>query len=56
VEIEVSAANVLFDSYIVDTLNIDVPKTALFSLEGIRTAVAVSGTLNKSDDVDNHWS
>jgi hypothetical protein len=56
VEIEVSAANVLYDSYIVVTLNIDVPKTALFNLEGIRTAVAVSGTLNKSDDVDNRWS
>lgn len=56
VEIEVSPANVLFDSYIVDTLNIDVPQTALFSLKGIRTAVAVSGTLNKRDDKDDHWT
>lgn len=56
VEIEVSPANVLFDSYIVDTLNIDIPKTALFNLKGIRTAVAVSGTLNKRDDKDDHWT
>ncbi len=56
VEIEVSPANVLFDSYIVDTLDIDVPKTALFNLKGIRTAVAVSGTLNKQDDIDDHWT
>ncbi len=56
VEIEVSPANVLFDSYIVDTLNIDVPKTALFNLKGIRTAVAVSGTLNERNDTDDHWT
>lgn len=56
VEIEVSPANVLFDSYIVDTLNIDVPKTALFNLKGIKTAVAVSGTLNQRDDVDDYWT
>lgn len=56
VEIEVSPANVLFDSYIVDTLNIDVPQTALFNLKGIRTAVAVSGTLNERDDTDDHWT
>jgi len=56
VEIEVSPANVLFDSYIVDTVNIDVPKTALFNLKGIRTAVAVSGTLNERDDKDDYWT
>ena len=56
VEIEVSPANVLFDSYIVDTLNIDVPKTALFQLKGIRTAVTVSGTLNEREDIDDHWT
>lgn len=56
VEIEVSPANVLFDSYIVDTVNIDVPKTALFNLKGIRTAVVVSGTLNERDDKDNNWT
>ena len=56
VEIEVSPANVLFDSYIVDTLNINVHKTALFNLKGIRTAVAVSGTLNERDDIDDQWT
>jgi len=56
VEIEVSPANVLFDSYIVDPIKIDVPKTALFNLKGIRTAVAVSGTLNERGDKDNYWS
>ncbi|WP_198440174.1 carbohydrate-binding family 9-like protein [Pareuzebyella sediminis] len=56
VEIEVSPANVLFDSYIVDTLNIDVPETALFNLKGIRTAVKVAGTLNDRNDKDDHWT
>ncbi len=56
VEIEVSPANIIFDSYIVDPLNIDVPKTALFNLKGIRTAVVVSGTLNERDDQDDHWT
>jgi hypothetical protein len=56
VEIEVSPANVLFDSYIIDPVNIDVPKTALFNLKGIRTAVVVSGTLNERDDKDDNWT
>jgi len=56
VEIEVSPANVLFDSYIVDPENIDVPQTALFNLPGIKTAVNVSGTLNKRDDTDDKWT
>lgn len=56
VEIEVSPANVLFDSYIVDPVNIDVPKTALFNLKGIRTGVVVSGTLNERDDKDENWT
>ena len=56
VEIEVSPANVLFDSYIVDPVHIDVPKTALFNLKGIRTAVVVSGTLNERNDRDDHWT
>lgn len=56
VEIEVSPANVVFDSYIVDPVKIDVPKTALFNLKGIRTAVVVSGTLNERDDKDDYWT
>ena len=56
VEIEVSPANVLFDSYIVDPENIDVPVTARFDLPGIRTAVRVNGTLNKRDDMDENWT
>lgn len=56
VEIEVSPANVLFDSYIVNPISIHVPKTALFNLTGIRTAVVVCGTPNKRNDKDNHWT
>jgi hypothetical protein len=55
VEIEVSPANVLFDSYIVDPQNIDIPATAAFNLPGIRTAVSIDGTLNVRDDIDNNW-
>lgn len=56
VEIEVSPANVLFDSYIVDPQNIDVTATALFNLPGIETAVHVNGTLNKRNDIDESWT
>ena len=55
VEIEVSPANVLFDSYIIDPVNIDIPATAAYDLSGIRTAVVVNGTLNKRDDTDVSW-
>ena len=56
VEIEVSPANVLFDSYIIDPQNIDIPATAAFDLPGIRTAVSIAGTLNVRDDIDNSWN
>jgi len=56
VEIEVSPANVLFDSYIVDPQNIDVPATARFNLPGIRTAVEINGTLNEREDKDQNWT
>lgn len=55
VEIEISPANVLFDSYIVDPLNIDIPATAAFDLPGIRTAVTIAGTLNMRADSDTSW-
>jgi len=56
VEIELSPNNVLFDSYIVDPVNIDVEETAKFNLAGIETAVAVKGTVNKLDDQDSGWT
>ncbi|TFG72233.1 MAG: hypothetical protein E4H26_11315, partial [Flavobacteriales bacterium] len=56
VEIEVSPANVLFDSYITDPNHIDVPETARLDLKGIRTAVQVEGTLNQRDDKDTVWT
>jgi hypothetical protein len=56
VEIEVSPANVLFDSYVVDPENIDVQTTAQFNLAGIKTAVSLDGTLNMREDIDNSWT
>lgn len=56
VEIEVSPANIIFDSYIVDPENIDVPATAKFNLPGLTTGVTVQGTLNKRDDKDISWT
>lgn len=56
VEIEVSPANVLFDSYIVDPENIDVTATAQLNLPGIETAVQVKGTLNMRNDIDESWT
>lgn len=55
-EIEVSPANVLFDSYIVDPFNIDVAATKQYDLAAIQTAVAVEGTLNQRDDRDRRWT
>jgi len=56
VEIEVSPKNTLFDSYIIDPFNIDVPATSEFNLQGIRTAVSISGTLNQRNDEDTSWT
>jgi LmbE family N-acetylglucosaminyl deacetylase len=56
VEIEVSPNNVLFDSYIVDPFNIDVPATIPFNLKDIKTAVHVIGTTNNRQDEDEIWS
>ncbi|MCB9087012.1 MAG: carbohydrate-binding family 9-like protein [Calditrichae bacterium] len=49
-------ANVLFDSYIVDPVHIDVPATKQYDLSAIQTAVAVEGTLNRRDDRDRRWT
>jgi hypothetical protein len=54
-EIEVSPANVLFDSYIIDPKKIDVTETSRLDLVGIKTAVQVNGSLNKRDDLDESW-
>lgn len=55
VEIEVSPANIIFDSFITNPKNIDVPATALFDLPGIKSAVRINGTLNSSIDKDSNW-
>ena len=56
VEIEVSPANIIFDSYIVDPENINLPATASFNLPGLRTGVTVQGTINQREDIDNSWT
>lgn len=56
IEIELSPSNVLFDSYIVDPVDIDVDETSKFDLPGIKTAVVVDGTVNKRDDEDKKWT
>ncbi len=55
IELEVSPTNVLFDSFITDTLNIDSIITPQFELAGWQTAVAVDGTVNDSTDTDQKW-
>ena len=56
VEIEVAPNNVLFDSYIVDPVNIDVEATAEFHLPGMISAVSIDGTLNQREDTDRRWT
>jgi hypothetical protein len=55
VEIEVSPRNIWFDSYIVDSLDIDVKATAQFNLTDFRCAVDVKGTLDNRNDTDIKW-
>jgi hypothetical protein len=56
IELEVSPANVVFDSYITDTLDIDLVETPKFEIEGFQTAVKVNGTVNDSTDIDQDWT
>ncbi len=56
IEIEVSPLNVLFDSYIVQPEEIDIDETAKYELSGMKTAVAVNGTVNRREDVDRDWT
>jgi hypothetical protein len=56
VEIEVSPKNVLFDSYIVDPVDIDIAVTKKYDLNGIKTAVSVDGSVNAEDDPDKQWT
>lgn len=55
-EFEVSPRNVLYDSYIVDPKNIDVPATSKLDLADIQTAVHVEGTVNQRKDQDQRWT
>jgi hypothetical protein len=56
VEIEVSPKNILFDSYIVDPVDIDIEATKEYDLPGIKTAVSVDGSVNAEDDPDRQWT
>ncbi len=55
VEIEVSPKNVVFDSYIVDPVNIDIAATKEFDLSGLKSAVWIEGSLNDESDIDLSW-
>ena len=56
VELEVSPKNILYDSYIVDPVKIDVPETLKYNLKAIKTAVKVNGTVNSRKDKDQNWT
>ncbi|MEM7656579.1 MAG: carbohydrate-binding family 9-like protein [Bacteroidota bacterium] len=56
VELEVSPNNILFDSFITDPKNIDVPATIKYDLKTIQTGVQVDGTVNKRKDQDQSWT
>lgn len=55
VEIEVAPTNIYFDSYIVDTLNIDMEETTKFELAGFKSSVKADGTINQREDEDREW-
>lgn len=56
VEIEISPANVLYDSWIVDPENIDVPATSAYDMDDFQSGVSVKGTLNERSDQDSVWT
>ena len=56
VELEVSPNNVLYDSYIVDPVKIDVDETLKYDLKAIKTAVKVTGTTDNRKDKDQKWT
>ena len=56
VELEVAPTNVVFDSFITDTLNIDLVVTPRFELAGWKTAISAEGTVNDSTDIDTGWT
>ena len=56
VELEVSPNNVLFDSYIVQPDDIDIPETLKYNLKQIKTGVQVVGSVNKRKDTDQSWT
>jgi hypothetical protein len=56
IELEVSPKNVVFDSFITDTANIDLVVTPRFDLCGWHTAVKVHGTVNDHSDHDSLWT
>ncbi|MFC2115037.1 carbohydrate-binding family 9-like protein [Bacteroidota bacterium] len=56
IELQVSPKNVVFDSFITDTANIDLIVTPRFDLEGWRHAVSVHGTVNNNSDHDSLWT
>lgn len=53
IEFEMNALNTVYDLY---RPNKGAPLQIPWDIEGLETAVHVSGTLNKNDDTDNYWS
>ena len=56
IEIEISPTNIQFDSYITDTLNIDLIETPKYNIIGLKSAVFVDGTVNNNQDTDKSWT
>ena len=56
IEIEISPANIQFDSYITDTANIDLIETPMYDIEGLKSAIFVDGTVNNNSDIDKSWT
>lgn len=56
IEIELSPAGVLFDSFIINPDVIDVDSTSDFNLSSIEYVVDVDGSLNDSTDIDTKWT
>lgn len=54
-EIQVSPANVVFDALFASHRSPDWTQARSFNLAGLRTAVKVTGTLNRTGDQDSGW-
>jgi len=55
-EIEVNAFNTVMDLFMVKPYQLGGKSNLSFNIDGLKTAVKISGTVNNPDDIDKYWT